>query len=177
MVVTDDADTAALCRMARNHGQTPSARFLHHSIGVNSRMDEISAAFLLRRLEHFDGWLERRRALATAYNTLLAPLAPEVRTPPDGFDERAVYMYVIRAGQREALREHLLSCGVETGLYYPRPLHLQPVFAALGHSPGAFPVSEHLADVSLALPLYPEMADSEVEYVAGCVADFYGARP
>jgi dTDP-4-amino-4,6-dideoxygalactose transaminase len=172
MMVTRDAAVAALCRMARNHGQTPSARFLHHSVGVNSRMDEISAAFLLRRLEHLDDWLERRRTLAAAYNELLAPYAPEVLTPPDGFEERAVYTYVIRARRRDLLREHLLGCEVETAVYYPRPLHLQPAFAALNHRPGAFPVSERLARESVALPLYPEMSDGEVEYVADCVADF-----
>jgi len=80
----------------------------------------------------------------------------------------------VQAQEREALREHLVHCGVETVVYYPRPLHLQPVFADLGHRPGAFPVSEELARTSLALPLHPEITDSEVEYIAASVAEFYG---
>lgn len=177
MIVTADDATAVLCRMRRNHGQDTSTRFLHHSLGWNCRMDEISAGFLLMRLAHLDDWLRRRRALAEAYNTLLAPIAPEIVTPPDGFEGRAVYTYVVRAQRREQLREYLLQRGVETAVYYPRPLHLQPVFAALGHRIGDFPVAERLGRECLALPLYPEMADSEAEYVACSVAEFYRRWP
>lgn len=176
MIVTDDAVIASLCRMRRNHGQDPSTRFLHHSIGWNSRMDEICAAFLLRRLPHLAPWLDRRRALANAYNTLLEPLAPELLTPPGGFEKRAVYTYVVRAQRREELCEHLRGSGIETMVYYPRPLHLQPVFAGLGHRAGEFPNAERLARECVALPLYPEMADSEVEYVASSVSEFYRGR-
>ena len=90
---------------------------------------------------------------------------------------RAVYTYVVRAQRREQLREYLLQRGVETAVYYPRPLHLQPVFAALGHRIGDFPVAERLGRECLALPLYPEMADSEAEYVACSVAEFYRRWP
>ena len=174
IIVTDDATIATLCRMRRNHGQDTTTRFLHHSLGWNSRMDEVCAAFLLRRLPHLDAWLDRRRALAEAYQALLEPLEPEVARPPGTFSGRAVYTYVIRAPRREELREHLRRRGVETVVYYPRPLHLQPVFSELGYRPGDFPVAERLARECLALPLYPEMADSELEYVARGVTEFYG---
>jgi dTDP-4-amino-4,6-dideoxygalactose transaminase len=177
MVVTSDAGLAAQVRMGRNHGQDTQTRFLHHAIGWNSRMDEITAAFLLRRLPHLPGWLDRRRQLAAAYNHALAGLAPDLLTPPGGFAGRSVYSYVVRARRRAELREHLARCGVQTAVYYPRPLHLQPVFAHLGHRPGDFPVAERLAAECLALPLYPELTDAEVAHVARCVTDFYtGSR-
>jgi dTDP-4-amino-4,6-dideoxygalactose transaminase len=176
MIVTDDATVAALCRMWRNHGQTPAARFLHHFCGLNCRMDEIVAAFLVRRLPHVDGLLERRRAIARTYNELLAPLAPVLVTPPDGYGGRVVYTYVVRAQQREALRRHLRHRGVETVVHVPRALPLQGAFAALGHRPGEFPVSERLARECVALPLYPELTEGEVEHVAASVCEFYGGH-
>ncbi|MEU9980219.1 DegT/DnrJ/EryC1/StrS family aminotransferase [Streptomyces sp. NPDC050856] len=177
MVLTDDDEVAGAVRELRNHGQDSRVRFLYHRVGINSRMDEVTAAFLLRRLDHFDGVLRRRRALAERYQERLRTLAPALRTPPDGFAERSVYTYAVRAEDRDALRAFLLERGIETMVHYPRPLPLQPVFRHLGHAPGDFPVAERLAATVLALPLHEEMDPGTVDRVAAEIARFYGARP
>jgi dTDP-4-amino-4,6-dideoxygalactose transaminase len=173
MIVTDDGELARTCRMLRNHGQDLDTRFLYHLVGFNCRMDEIVAEFLLRRLPLLDGFLRERRRLAERYQQGLRDLAPAVLLPPGGFASRSVYTYVIRVRDRQALREHLARNGVETAIYYPRPLHLQPAFARLGHRPGSFPVAERLAEECLALPLHPEMDPGAVERVVAEVTRFY----
>ncbi|MER5865539.1 DegT/DnrJ/EryC1/StrS family aminotransferase [Kitasatospora sp. NPDC002040] len=177
MVVTDDDDLARDIRMLRNHGQDLGVRFLHHKVGFNCRMDEITAAFLLQRLPKLDGFLTARRQIAEEYQERLAHLAPDLLTPPDGYDHRAVYTYVVRAARRDELKEFLAGEGIETVVYYPKPLHLQPAFAYLGHRPGDFPVAEQLAREALALPLHPDMRPGDVARVASAVERFYrGAR-
>ncbi|AUG80406.1 UDP-2-acetamido-2-deoxy-ribo-hexuluronate aminotransferase [Kitasatospora sp. MMS16-BH015] len=173
MVVTDDDELAREVRMLRNHGQDLGVRFLHHKVGYNCRMDEISAAFLLHRLPRLDEFLGARRRIAEEYQERLAPLAPELLTPPDGYDHRAVYTYVVRARRRDALRAHLAAEGIEAVVYYPRPLHLQPAFAYLGHAKGDFPVAERLAEEALALPLHPDMRPGDVARVAAAIERFY----
>ncbi|MGH8897245.1 MAG: DegT/DnrJ/EryC1/StrS family aminotransferase [Egibacteraceae bacterium] len=175
MVVTDDDDLAAACRALRNHGQG-AERFRHELVGFNCRMDEVTAGFLLRRLPTLTDQLTARRRLAQRYHEQLHPLAPSVVPPPGDFTGRAVYTYVVRAQDRDGLRAFLASRGVETVVSYPRPLHLQPAFAHLGHRPGDFPNAERLAHECLALPLYPEMPAADVDRVAAAVADFYGSR-
>ncbi|MFD9906470.1 DegT/DnrJ/EryC1/StrS family aminotransferase [Streptomyces sp. NPDC059063] len=173
MVVTDDDALAAACRALRNHGQVE--RFRHDLLGFNCRMDEVIAAFLLRRLADFDQQTAARRALAERYSSRLRALGPAVVVPPDGHTGRAVYTYVVRAAERDALRDFLARRGIETVASYPTPLHLQPVFAHLGHGPGDFPHAERLARECLALPLYPELPLEVADRVADAVADFAGA--
>ncbi|HEU5129225.1 MAG TPA: DegT/DnrJ/EryC1/StrS family aminotransferase [Glycomyces sp.] len=172
MVVTDDDALASLLRALRNHGQT--ARFHHEHIGFNCRMDEVTAGFLLRRLDGLDGQLEARRTLAERYRAALAGLGDRLVTPPPLTDGQSAYTYVVRAADREGLIAHLADRGVETKVYYPIPLPLQPVFAGLGHRAGQFPGAERLARECLALPLYPQMRESEVDAVAEAVRGFYG---
>jgi dTDP-4-amino-4,6-dideoxygalactose transaminase len=177
VVLTDDDEVAGVLRELRNHGQDRDVRFLYHRVGINCRMDEVTAAFLLRRLDHFPGVLARRRQLAQRYQERLRPLAPALKTPPDGFAERSVYTYAVRARERDALRAFLLERGIETMVHYPRPLHLQPAFRHLGHGPGDFPVAERLAGTVLALPLHEEMDPATVDQVAAEITRFYGERP
>lgn len=175
MIVTDDPEIARVARMLRNHGQPAGKRFYHELLGFNCRMDELTAGFLLRKLPHLDGLLERRRAIATVYEEGLRPLAPALLPPPAGFGGRAVYTYVIRSQERDALRSYLAGQGIETAVYYPRPLHLQPAFAHLGHGPGDFPVAERLSREALALPLHPDMAPGAAERVVAAVHRFHTA--
>jgi dTDP-4-amino-4,6-dideoxygalactose transaminase len=170
MVVTDDDGLADVVRALRNHGQG-AVRFRHDLVGFNSRMDEIVAGFLLRRLPTLDSQLAARRARALRYTEALSTLAPDV-VVPHGFGDRAVYTYVIRSARRDDLRAALAADGVETVVYYPKPLHLQPAFAYLGHRPGDFPNAERLARECVALPLYPEQPLSEVDRAAELVARF-----
>ncbi|MGA5165096.1 MULTISPECIES: DegT/DnrJ/EryC1/StrS family aminotransferase [Streptomyces] len=172
MIVTDDAELARVARMLRNHGQPAGKRFHHELLGFNCRMDELTAGFLLRKLPHLDRLHARRREIAEVYEEGLRPLAPVVLPPPAGFTGRSVYTYVIRAQERDALRAHLAAEGIGTTVYYPRPLHLQPAFAHLGHRPGDFPVAERLCREALALPLHPDMAPGAPERVVAAVRRF-----
>ena len=176
MVITDDESLGTVIRMLRNHGQDLSERFLHRMVGFNCRMDEVVAGYLLRQLPQLAATLAARRELARRYEERLRPLAPDLVPPPAGFEDRSVYSYVVRAAERDALRVHLTRRGVQTVVYYPRPLHLQPVFAALGYATGDFPVAERWAATALALPLYPGLTPAEQDRVCGAIAEFYG-RP
>lgn len=175
MVVTDDDELAHLMRMLRNHGQDLNERFLHHLVGFNCRMDEISAAFVLDKLPALPQLLDRRRALAHAYGEGLDGIEG-VRLPTGPFDDRSVYTYVIRVPERDALRRHLAQAGVGTAVHYPRPLHLQPAFAHLGYREGDFPVAERVAAEVLTLPLYPSMTVDDVHHVCSSIARFHGTQ-
>jgi dTDP-4-amino-4,6-dideoxygalactose transaminase len=154
MVVTADDELAATVRALRGDGRG---------------MDEIVAGFLLRRLPTLDRQLAARRQRAERY---AAALPPEVAAP-HGFGDRSVYTYVVRVPERDRLRAFLAEHGVETVVYYPKPLHLQPAFAHLGHGPGDFPNAERLAQECVALPLYPEQPLSDVDRVAELVTRFF----
>lgn len=164
MVLTDDEELADACRrLARGR----------------SSLDELQAAILLARLERLDADVERRAALAALYDELLAPLEPLVRRPrivPRRSATNPVwYVYLVEVERKPELVAHLASAGIETEEYYPRPLHLQPAFASLGHRPGDFPTAEAACRRTLALPLYPDLAEAAVEHVCRTVADFYGS--
>ena len=172
-VVTDDAAMASTVRMLRNHGQDGKTRFLHHRVGYNARMDEVNAAVLLTRLRRLQRALELRAQIARTYDAAFADL-PELTLPAGGTDRSGIYAYVVGSPNRDALEQHLARAGVETTIYYPRPLHLQSAFTSLGHREGDFPVAERLCRELLALPLYPEMPDREVDIVIRAIRGFYG---
>lgn len=173
-VVSDDEDLVARCRMLRNHGQDGINRFLHHVVGFNARMDEVTAAVLSRRLARYDRAIARRGAIAARYDQAFGDLAPELRTPPPADHERAYYIYAVAARDRDALERQLAQRGIETKVYYPLALHMQPAFAWLGHREGDFPNAERACRESLALPLYPEMPDADVEATIAAVLEHYG---
>ncbi len=173
MIVTNDAQLAQMCRRLRNHGQDGVTRFLHHHPGYNHRMDEIVAAYLTAKLDRLPMLHARRRYIGSHYDRALAGLGDALRPLGSAPGERTYYTYVVRVQRRDELRAHLTSRGIETQVYYPVPLHLQPCFAYLGHRPGDFPGAEQLATQALALPLYPEMSDEQVVSVVTAVRSFY----
>ena len=176
MVLTDDDEVAERCRRLRNHGQVPGERpYVWDAMGINSRMDDIQAAVLLARLETLDDDLARRAELARRYDARLADVRGPVQTPAI-VDERATaawYVYLIEADDRDRLVDHLAANGIETEIYYPRPLHLQPCFAELGYGRGDFPVAERCASRAVGLPFYPDMLDEQVDEVCAAIASFY----
>ncbi len=168
-VVTNDADLAQRVRMLRDHGSL--RKYEHQFPGYNFRMEGIQGAILALKLQHLDEWNERRRALAQRYNRLLVDCG--VVTPTEMPYARHVYhLYVIQSEHRDALRDYLAKQGVESGMHYPVPLHLQEAYRLLGYKPGDFPVAERLAQQSLSLPMYPEMSPEAVDYVASAIVDF-----
>ena len=173
-VTTDDADLAARVRMLRNGGQ--QGRYNHVIQGVNSRLDELQAAILAVKLAHLDDWNATRRRLAGRYDELLSGAGvalPELRpgAPPES---HVWHLYAVRHPRREALAAYLRERGIGTGVHYPAALHLQPAFASLGLGAGAFPMAERQAREELSLPLYPELTNDEVAYVADAVRAFGG---
>jgi dTDP-4-amino-4,6-dideoxygalactose transaminase len=176
MIVTRDGALAERLACLRNHGAQP--KYFHERIGGNFRLDTIQAAYLLVKLRHLEEWSERRRANAALYDELLASVQ-EVTTPGVLAHNRSIYnQYVIRAADRDGLRAHLLEHGVGVAIYYPMSLHQQRCFAELGHQKGDFPEAERAAADSLALPVYPELTEEQIRYVAGSIRDYFmrGAR-
>ena len=177
MVVTRDPVRAARLRRLRNHGMEP--KYIHPEIGGNFRLDALQAAVLAVKLPRLDGWTAARQRNAARYERLfLAAGLTDRLTLPDvsgrgGRDRHVVNQYVIRAPQRDALREHLSARGIGHEVYYPVPLHLQPCFAHWAHRPGDFPESERAAAETLALPIYAELTDAQAEAVVAAIADFY----
>ncbi len=166
-VTTNDAPTAQLLRGLRLHGET--SRYHHSRIGGNFRMDAVQAAVLLAKLPHLKSWNERRRAIAGRYGELLsdAARAEKVTLPVEAHGRRHVYhQYVVRVPDRDAVRARLSDKGIATAVFYPVPLHLQECFAGLGYREGSFPQAEKASREVLALPIFAEMTDAEVERVA-----------
>jgi dTDP-4-amino-4,6-dideoxygalactose transaminase len=164
-VLTSDADVAARARLLRNYGERE--RFEHVLRGRNSRLDALQAALLSAKLPHVETWTLRRRSIAARYTEALA--GTEIRAPVEAPGRRHVYhLYVVETPARDAFRERLASAGVETAVHYPRPVHLQPAYRALGEG-RVLPVSERLSEEIVSLPLYPELTDDEVERVCSAL--------
>lgn len=173
MVTTNDPDLAERVRLLRAHGSKP--KYYHHLLGCNSRLDELQAAILGVKLPHLDAWNAGRQAAAARYNQLFADAGiPEVTTPTVAPDCTHVFhQYTIRAQRRDELQAHLASQEIGTAVYYPLPLHLQPVFAGLGYQSGDLPVTERACAEALSLPIFPEITEAQQAYVVEQVRAFY----
>ena len=167
-MVMDDPHFAARARALRDHGQ--SQRYYHDEIGYNYRMDSFQAAILNIKLGKLDEWNAARARHARAYTELFKD-AP-VRAPMFFEDSTSVWhCYVIECDERDRVRSQLSELGIETGIHYPVPIHLQRAYDFLGHRPGDFPVSEEFSNRCLSLPIYPEMANVQVHAVAQALQD------
>jgi dTDP-4-amino-4,6-dideoxygalactose transaminase len=168
-VVTSDSALAEKVRILRNYGSR--RKYLHEVAGVNSRLDELQAAFLRVRLGRLDVANQGRRVLAQSYSDAFRDIAG-LRPPSEASWARHVYhLYVVQADEREGLQARLRRAGVETLIHYPVPCHLQPAFADLGLKPGDLPIAERLAQEVLSLPLWPDMATGELEQVIQAIAE------
>lgn len=168
-VTTNDAALAERVRLLRNHGRR--SKYLHEVVGTNERIDAIQAAILRAKLPYLAGWTAQRQALAARYNALLADcevILPQVHPHATA----AWHLYVIRMPQRDRLLHYLKEHGVEGGIHYPVPLHLQPAYAGLGYQSGDLPVTEAVAESCLSLPLYPEMSEAQQDRVVELVHTF-----
>lgn len=165
-VTTDDADLAQRLRRLRNYGS--DQKYVHQTLGVNSRLDELQAAFLRVFLPRLDAANDQRRALAAAYDAALA--GSGLATPAEANWARHVYhLYVVRSPERDALQARLKAAGIETLIHYPIACHLQAAFAHRGFKRGDFPLAEALADEVLSLPLWPAMPLENVDRVAQAI--------
>jgi dTDP-4-amino-4,6-dideoxygalactose transaminase len=177
-VVCRNANDAALVRMLARHGAEGSA-YRHVELGLASRLDALQAAVLAVKLPRLDAWNEARRRHAARYEECLAAAFGAdgpVRAP--GLVPGHVYhQYVVRVPERERVRAALAANGIETQVYYPIPLHLQPCFVGLEYRPGELPEAERASREALALPIYPELAPDAPEIVVASLARALGVRP
>ena len=167
-VTTEDGPLAALIATLRVHGE--SERYHHAFVGGNFRLDSLQAAVLLAKLSRLDEWTERRIAIAHRYGTLLwdAEMKERIVLPATAAGRKHVFhQYVVRIpGGRDRVRARLAERGISTAVFYPVPLHLQECFASLGYRRGDFPQSERASEEVLALPMFPQLTDAEVDRVA-----------
>jgi dTDP-4-amino-4,6-dideoxygalactose transaminase len=172
MVLTKRSDLGGKVRKLRVHGMD-NTPYHHEMIGFNSRLDEIKACALMAKFPYLEIWNRKRIENAKFYNKRLKGLP--VILPNVGADgSHIVHQYVIRLKERDGLQNFLREKGVQTGIYYPVPLHLQECFASQGYKKGSFPVAEEASLTSLALPVYPELTKAEKEYIVESVRGFFG---
>lgn len=170
--VTNDPEVAHKLNFLRVHGQVKKND--HHFYGFNSRLDELQAVVLRARLKRLDEKNERRRRIAARYTNVFQELDGVMVPPLDPPWKKSVFhRYVIRVKERESLMAHLKAKGIGAGIYYPVPLHLQRAWKEEGHPEAGFPVSERVAREILAIPLFPEMKEAEINVVIKEVSDFY----
>jgi dTDP-4-amino-4,6-dideoxygalactose transaminase len=162
-IVTNDADLAGHVRRLAAHGA--AVKYYHDELGVNSRLDEIQAAILRVKLRYLDGWIERRRAIAAHYTTAIETMSPVGLTVTPPRARHAYHQFTIRVAERQAVAHALTERGIQTMVYYPVPLHLQRVHAALRLGPGSFPRAERAAQEVLSLPMFPELQTEETDRV------------
>jgi dTDP-4-amino-4,6-dideoxygalactose transaminase len=173
IITTEDAAVAERLAALRVHGG--KKKYYHEWIGMNSRLDALQAAVLRVKLRYLDGWSEGRQQNAELYRRHLAKMAvPVAPLTPAAYQTRHIYnQFVILTERRDALQAHLKAQGIGTEVYYPIPLHLQPCYTFLGHNKGDFPVSERLAEQSLALPVHSELGADDIEYICETIRAFY----
>jgi len=171
VLVTNDAAIAERIRLLRNYG---SREKYHHELkGFNRRLDTLQAAVLSVKLRHLDDWNAARRRCAARYDEVLAARAPWLERPEPASNVEAVYhLYVVQSDRRDGLRAWLSDHGISTVIHYPIPIHFQPAYADLGLEAGAFPYTEAAADRILSLPMYPELANDDIDYVSRAIEDF-----
>src|SRR5713101_7798405 len=170
MIVTNSAERAERLRILRNHGQTE--KYVSSEPGWNGRLDEIQAAILRVKLRHLAEWQRDRQAHAVEYTRhfsqipgIMPPLVPEAY-------EHVFHQYTIRVEERDRLQHILTEKKIGSSVYYPVPLHLQPLYASLAYKAGDFPHAEHAAQEVLSLPMYPELQPAQLERVAEAVTEF-----
>jgi dTDP-4-amino-4,6-dideoxygalactose transaminase len=173
-VVTNDPELRKQIQMLRDHGQ--SRKYYHTLMGWNCRMDGIQAAVLSIKLGHLAEANSLRRKHAAEYNQAFSEI-DEVLTPFEAMYARHVYhVYAIRVQERDVVARNLQEKGVGCAVHYPVPIHLQEACRNLGYKKGAFPIAESLADQFLSLPMFPELTEEQIDYVACCVSEAVGAE-
>ncbi|MFJ4801825.1 DegT/DnrJ/EryC1/StrS family aminotransferase [Streptomyces murinus] len=173
VVITRDPALGERVRMLRNHGQRPGRRFVHHAVGVNSRFDEIQAAFQTHRYAGFPARLARRAEIAAYYTERFTPLADRgVTPPPPDRDGRCFYVYTVLADARDALAAHLAEHGVASHVYYPSPLPAHPAFAPYAPPDARWPAAAQASRRHLSLPVHHLLTDAQVRQVADLVCAF-----
>ena len=165
LVITNQDRIAHQLQLLRNYGSV--TRDVHEIEGANSRLDEMQAAILNTKLTYLDINNQRRQMIAHTYRTQITH--PSIQHPKEmNWGTHTYHLYVIQTSHREALREHLSTCGIGTGIHYPTPIHKQPAYL----SAHTLPVTEHCANQILSLPIFPELTDSEIDHITRSLQAF-----
>jgi len=173
-IVTNDDELARRCRLYANHGAL--VKHEHEMEGINSRMDGLQASLLTAKLSHIDVWTAGRRRVAALYDAALLGVG-DLELPKLRSGATHVYhLYVVATSHRDALQAHLLARGVETAVHYPTALPLLPVYARLGFTAADVPNAARNQGRILSLPIYPEMTEEQVEYVADAIREYFASR-
>lgn len=174
MVTTDNEDVADMVRKLRHCGR--KGQYEHDAIGYTARLNTANAAIGRVQLRMLDGWNEKRRAVANRYDSLLRGVGDITLPPQAGADfEPAYHLYTIRTAKRDGLRAHLDAAGVQTGVHYEIPIHLQPIYRDLyGYREGMLPITERLCREVVTLPMFPGMTDEQIGYVCDSISKYYG---
>lgn len=171
-VAGDDVDLVEQVRRLANHGR--KEKYIHAIEGTNARMDHLQALFLKCKLPDLPEMTRRRQGLAARILRGLEGVGDLVLPRDDPQSPSVFHLLVVRTPERDSLQAHLQDRGIQTGIHYPVPLHLQPAYTHLDLGPGSFPVAEAQAQDQLSLPLFPTMNDEQVEEVIEGVRSFYG---
>lgn len=170
-LTTNDTGLAQKASLLRNYGS--ERKYYNEVIGVNSRLDELQAAFLSVKLKYLNGWATERQTIASAYTRQLNGIDGLILPATASGSSHVYHLYVIRTAKRNELEQHLNNNGIGTGIHYPVPAHLQKAYEYLGYQKGDFTIAEELAETSLSLPLNPGMDDEEIEYTCKIIRRFY----
>ena len=162
-VTTNDGDLAQRIRLWRDHGS--SKRYEHVFPGLNMRMEGLQGGILSVKLKYLDRWNDQRRQAAAEYGKALADTDVVVPTEMN-YGRHVYHLYVIQSSNRDALRQQLTDAGIESGLHYPTPLHLQEAYRFLGYKEGDFPVTERVKSRILSLPIYPGIRSEAIDRVS-----------
>lgn len=171
MITTRDAGLAARLRQLRNYGQR--VKYEHVEKGVNARLDSMQAAVLNVKLRHLPAWNRVREQHAGVYMNLLDGIGDiqfQQRVPQS---THVYHLFMIVTDRRDDLQAHLTAAGIQTGIHYPIPIHLQTAYRDLGYRPGDFPHTEYLADRILSLPMFPELQEPQLKRVARVIETFF----
>ncbi|MDQ2799485.1 MAG: DegT/DnrJ/EryC1/StrS family aminotransferase, partial [Armatimonadota bacterium] len=174
MILTDRADLAEKVRLLRFHGS--GGGYYYHEIGYCSRLDELQAALLRVKAKRLHDWNEARRRNAARYQEQLSELEGQILLPQTQSGNRHIYhQYTMRVpnGRRTDLQKHLAARGVQSAVYYPLSLHLQPAYQRLNYKLGDLPHSEQATEEVLSLPVHPDLSAAQIEYAAECVRAFF----
>ena len=175
IVVTNNESIAEHVASLRDSGRAKGSKYVHTTIGFTERLNTVQAAIGRVQLRRLDAWNEKRRQIARKYDSLLRDIGEIVTPPTGGASVRPVYhMYVIRCSARDQLRSWLERSGIETGIHYPDPIHMQPIYRKMfGYGGGEFPNSEILCKQALSIPMHPGLTDEEVKLVSDSIHEFY----
>lgn len=170
-IFTSDEKLAGIIRSIANHGM--KAKYQYERIGVNSRLDSIQAAVLSVKLKYFDKHIKARQKAAAWYDEHLTDIE-EIRLPERvDYSTHTYHQYTIQTNRRNELQQFLKEKGIPSMVYYPGVIHLQEAYRFLGYKKGDFPVSEHLAETVLSLPMHTELTEEQLEYITRTIKEFF----